>query len=102
VISTHPDNEIEYRHKSANSVGITSKHDVAEPDIVKRRDMAGGDACEGRLRVEGQIANVGEGQETYLLIQVDILHDFQSEREVTEKHMYTKKTNYAEVAEHTV
>lgn len=105
VVLSHPENEVEDRNERPDSVRVSSKHDVAEANVVVGRDMAGGDSCERRLKTTKrmrfcQTHNVREI--AYLLVELDTLHDLQCQREVTQQAMYTEQADDAEVAKHAI
>jgi hypothetical protein len=47
VVPSHPDNEIQDRHKGAYRIVVASKHHVTETDVVKRGYMTGSYMREG-------------------------------------------------------
>jgi len=47
VVLTHSHNEVEDGDKSTDGIRITSKHNVAEADIIVSGDMASSYSCEG-------------------------------------------------------
>ena len=49
VILSHTKYEIENGHKCADSVWISTEHDITEPYVIVCRDMACRYACEGCL-----------------------------------------------------
>jgi hypothetical protein len=104
VILSHPQYEVEDRHKGTNSVWIPTEHDVAEANIVIRRDVAGGHTRKRRLQsvVEDHIKSTRLTREAHLLIQLDILHHLESQREVTQENMNAQQPDDAEVAQHAI
>ena len=85
MISAHTADEVEDGHKDANRIGITAQSDIAESNIVVRGDMT--------CRYTSQRS---------LLAQLDILHCFEGEGEVSEKDMYAQETDDAKIAKHAV
>jgi len=49
VILSHSKDEIQNLHKDPDRVRVAAQHDIAEPHVVIRCNMAGGNASEGVL-----------------------------------------------------
>lgn len=85
VVLPHAHDEVEDGDEGADSIRVAAEHNVAEADVVVGRDMAGSDAGEGGL-----------------LIELDVVHHFQSEGEVAEMDVYAQEANDGKVAQHAV
>ena len=101
MVLSHPENEVEDRDERPDSVGVSTKHNVTEADVVVGRDMACSDAREGGLiyRESPQKHSLGR---THLLVELDVLHNLQRQSEITQKTMYAAKADDTEVTEHPV
>ena len=63
--------------------------------------MASCHPCERRLQKSQRRLLLGQ-VEAYLLVQLDILHHFETEGEVAKVHMDSQKANDAEATKHSV
>ena len=93
-------------HKDADRVWIAAEHDIAEPHIIIRCNMAGGNASERILWVDGgkkdEILAPTLRRRAHFLVELDILDNFKGEGEIAEQDVYAQEPNQAEVAQHVV
>ena len=85
VVLPHPENKVENGDERPDRVGVSAEHDVAETDVVVGSNVARSDTGEWRL-----------------LVEFDVLHDLESQSEVSEKTMDAEQTDDTKVAEHAV
>ena len=81
VVLTHAEDEVEDGDECTDGVRVSPENEVQETNVVVGGDMAGSDTGERRL-----------------LVQLDILHNLEGQREVTEKAVDAKQPNDAEIA----
>lgn len=102
VVLLHAHDEVENGDECADCVGESAEHDVAESDIVVGSDMACSDSGE-RVLVSRSMEWVDLKTDlAYLLVELNVIHDLQSEGEVSKEDMDTQKPDDAEVSEQAV
>ena len=101
MVLAHSEDEVEDGDESADGVGVSSQHDIAEADVVVGGDVARGDAGECALAgyKQGDERKKGDGD---LLCELDVVEHFEGEGEVAEEGVDAEEADKGEVAEHAV
>ena len=103
MILSHPHDKVENGDKGSNGVRIPSEHKVAKANIVICRNMTCRYASKWRLGKALAHMNRKRGKlSTHFLVELNIIHDLESQSKVSQKNMNTQEANDAEIPQHPV
>lgn len=85
MILTHAHYQVQYGYKGSYSVWVSPEHDVAKANIVVCGNVARGDTSKRSF-----------------VIQLDVIHHFESEGKVPKQDMDTQEADDGEISKHAV
>ena len=87
VVLLHAHDKVEDGDKGADGIWVAPEHDVAESDVVVGGNVSCCYTGEGRLFCVS-VVFAWRGRRGYLLVELDVVHDFEGEGKVAEEDVY--------------